>query len=314
MSSPCRLRGTIRRCPERSTASSPAAWQKNPRIASRTVTNSLLPFIPSRVRALDPQRPQPGSAFGGPSPADSATFGSLQRPVCCSLHLFQCPAPCALASQFPLPPKSIYRYRKCPPKSSRTHCQRSPKQHPGRTPRQTPFRKSLAGASFARQSLLPPERSGPAIYGTLKRFRLPISLHLRLRRLNRRPRQLPLPPSRSKLLRQSPKALWPSLQIANCFSPQNWRSPRRANPSISSAPFQTDHINSVWPFTKRIRACAWKKKVWRKFALTAPIPWPSTSIAMPSCSSAASSPWMSPGPPDRRPPPNARRLLQKLRL
>src|SRR6266403_1575746 len=304
MPSPCRLRGTIRRCQKRLIASSPGAWQKIPRIASRTATNSLLSSIRSHVQTLPPRHPRLKSVFGGRSPADSATFGSPQPLVCPSLLLFRCPNPCAFASQFLLPLHSIFQSRKRPPKPSLIRRKQWPK-HPCQSPQAISFRRShksaLTGAPIVRGSSLRLERSSLAL--SLRGFRLLSSLHLRPPSLPRR--LLPPPASRSKSHLQSPKARWPSLRTANYFSPQTSRRPRRANRSISSALFPPDRINSAWLFTNRIRVCVWKKKVWRKFGRTEQIPWPSTSLIVPSCSSAASSPWISPGPLAQRQLPNA---------
>src|SRR5260370_32546851 len=100
--------GTIRRCHQRSIASLLGAWQKTPRTASRTATNSLLPFIRLRVHVLHPRRPKSRSPSACRGLAASATFGSPRPPVCCLLDLFCYPVPSPLLSSFPLPLHSIF--------------------------------------------------------------------------------------------------------------------------------------------------------------------------------------------------------------
>src|SRR5260370_24361216 len=119
-----RPHGTIRTCHQRSIASSLGAWQKTPRTASRTATNSLLHFIRLRVHVLHPRRPKSRSPSGCRGLADSATFGSPRPSVCCLLDLFRSLVPSALVSSFPLPLQFIFPCRGRPPKPSPTRHKR----------------------------------------------------------------------------------------------------------------------------------------------------------------------------------------------
>src|SRR6267143_737800 len=221
----CLLHGTIQRCRKRSTSSSRGAWQRIPKIVLLPATNSLPLFILSRVRALHPRRPRPGNLFGGRSRSVSATFGSPQPPVCFSPPPFRSPVRSELASSFPSLRQSIFLHRACPPRPSPTHCKLRAKQR-SQASKLRPFLKwcknARTGASFAWRSLLPLQRSNPAIHEILKGIRLLISLPLHLWLLNLRPKLLPSPTFTSKLFRPSTKARWPSLRIANYFSPRTW--------------------------------------------------------------------------------------------
>jgi len=214
MPSQCRLRSTIRRFPRRWIASSPGAWQKIPKTVSPTATDSLLLFIHSRVRVLPPRRRKPGIAFRGRSPADCATSGSPPPLVCSSPLRFRHPVSSALACWFRLSLRSASRRRKCQWKPSIIQ-QRQRQKQLIQWPRASPSRNSPTGASFTRQSYLRLPRSKPVILKASNG--MPLLLPLRLWRWhpNPRPRRFRLPACILKSRPRLPKALWPSLRIAN---------------------------------------------------------------------------------------------------